>query len=160
VLFSRPAPAAGSPPPAGIRQPVPDPAFETLDGRPWRLSAQRGKILILEFWSVYCPPCREKEPRLKALQKEWTGRMDLSLVGVPVDNDLDLVRRYVKRAGINWPQLIFPKIGAVTALTEPLGIQWIETPDFWVVDAEGKLAGSFHDLDAAVKFVKRLVGEK
>lgn len=157
VLSSQPAPAGKSSPPSSIQQQLPDAAFETLDGQPWRLSQQRGKILLLEFWLVDCSPCREIEPRLKALQKEWVGQTNLVLVGVPADNDLNRVRRYVKRAGINWPQLVFSKMGAVTALTESLGIKHVGTPDFWVVDTQGKLAGSFHDLHAAVALAKRLV---
>ena len=159
ALFGQPAPAAASSSPSRIPRQLPDTAFETLDGQPWRLSAQRGKILLLEFWLVDCPPCRAVEPRLKALQKEWMGQTNLVLVGVPADDDLGRVRRYVKRAHINWPQLVFPRASAVTALAEPLGIKHIGTPDFWVVDAEGRLAGSFHDFDAAVTRARRLVGK-
>jgi len=157
TLFTQPAPAAHSPPSSSVRQQLPDTAFETLDGQPWRVSQQRGSILLLEFWSVNCPPCRALEPRLKRLHKTWAGQTNLLMVGLSTDDNLKRVRRHVKQSGMNWPQIVYPKVGAVNALAGPLGLREIATPTLWVVDGEGKLAGSFHDLDAATALAARLL---
>jgi thiol-disulfide isomerase/thioredoxin len=158
TVFSRSAVVAGAAArPSVVRQQVPDVRLGTLNGGSWQMSQQRGKVVLLDFWAVYCAPCRAMEPRLKALRREWAGRANFVIVGVPVDDDVNRVRRHVERSGMKWPQLVLPNDGAMVALVGPLGIQEMATPTLWVVDDEGRLAGSFHDLEAAVVLAKRLL---
>ncbi|HWB17381.1 MAG TPA: TlpA disulfide reductase family protein [Vicinamibacterales bacterium] len=157
TVFSRSAVVAGAARPSMVHQQVPDIRLGTLNGGSWQMSQQRGKVVLLDFWAVYCAPCRAMEPRLKALRKEWVGRANFVIVGVPVDDDVNRVRRHVERSGMNWPQLVLPDDGAMVALVGPLGVQEMATPTLWVVDGEGRLAGSFHDLEAAVVLAKRLL---
>src|SRR5713226_6071056 len=65
---------------------TPAPAFSLpdRDGKPVDLSAYRGKVVLLNFWATWCPPCRDEEPSLRKL----TGAMDpgtFQLVAVSVD---------------------------------------------------------------------------
>jgi thiol-disulfide isomerase/thioredoxin len=46
-------------------QPAPDVQFATLEGKPFRLSEARGRVVLLNFWATWCIPCREEIPILK-----------------------------------------------------------------------------------------------
>ncbi|MGA9723219.1 MAG: redoxin domain-containing protein [Candidatus Binatus sp.] len=66
------------------------PAFEVpqLDGQTFNLSAQRGKVVIVNFWATWCPPCREEMPALDAFYRRYHGQ-GLELIGVSADRPHD-----------------------------------------------------------------------
>jgi len=65
---------------------VPAPAFSLpdRDGKPVDLSAYRGKVVLLNFWATWCPPCREEEPSLRKLATAMDAG-NFQLVAVSVD---------------------------------------------------------------------------
>jgi cytochrome c biogenesis protein CcmG, thiol:disulfide interchange protein DsbE len=67
--------------------PASAPAFSlpTRDGKPLELSAYRGKVVLLNFWATWCPPCREEEPSLRKLA-ESIDPAAFALVAVSVDD--------------------------------------------------------------------------
>jgi thiol-disulfide isomerase/thioredoxin len=75
-----------------------------LDGKPHSLEAWRGKVIVLNFWATWCPPCREEIPLLIALQKQRATE-GLQVVSVAIDNET-AVRPYSRSAGINYPVLL------------------------------------------------------
>ncbi|MHB8623194.1 MAG: TlpA family protein disulfide reductase [Sulfuricaulis sp.] len=75
-----------------------------LDGKPQSLNNWRGKVIVINFWATWCPPCREEIPLLVALQKKYSSG-DLQIIGVAVDNKT-AVMLYRQSAGINYPVLI------------------------------------------------------
>ncbi len=75
-----------------------------LDGKPRQLSEWRGKIIVLNFWATWCPPCKEEIPLFIATQAEL-GASGVQVIGVAVD-DLPHVEAYQKQAGMNYPILI------------------------------------------------------
>jgi thiol-disulfide isomerase/thioredoxin len=80
------------------------PAFtvRTLDGKVFRLQAQRGHPVILDFWATWCVPCRKSLPHLDRLQERYT-REGLVVVGLSVDEDpASSVRRFGQQAGIKF----------------------------------------------------------
>src|SRR6185369_14044236 len=54
------------------------------DGKPFRLSDQKGKVVLIDFWATGCGPCRMAIPHLIELQKEYKGK-GLQVVGVSLD---------------------------------------------------------------------------
>lgn len=77
-----------------------------LDGKIWKLDDQRGKVVLVNFWATWCPPCREETPDLVRLAKEYAGK-EVSFVGIALDQGGDeQVRRFVKDQGIPYPILI------------------------------------------------------
>lgn len=56
-----------------------------LNGKTQTLSRQHGKILVLNFWATWCPPCREEIPALKKIQKKYAGE-SVEIVGIAADN--------------------------------------------------------------------------
>ena len=82
--------------------PAPDMAARTIDGRHIRLSDLRGKVVLLNFWATWCPPCRAEVPDLVRLQEKYQD--SLVIVGISEDEgDLDAVTRFVAEHRINYP---------------------------------------------------------
>jgi thiol-disulfide isomerase/thioredoxin len=55
----------------GREEIAPEFAFTTLQGSEISLAAMSGKILVMDFWATWCPPCRESVPELKALTRKY-----------------------------------------------------------------------------------------
>lgn len=59
-----------------------------LDGQAFDLSAQRGKVLVVNFWATWCPPCREEMPALDAFYRRYHGQ-GLEMIGLTSDRRHD-----------------------------------------------------------------------
>lgn len=116
------------------RNPDLAPAFSLpgLDGQPVSIEAQRGKVVLLNFWATWCKPCRAEIPDLIALQKEYAGK--LQIIGISIDDDSpEVVRDFVREKGINYPvAMATPELrnlyGGVPAL-----------PTSFIVDPQGRV---------------------
>lgn len=75
-----------------------------LDGKKHSLDEWQGKVIVLNFWATWCPPCREEIPLLVDLQKKY-GADGLQVIGVAIDNRT-AVLLYRQSAGINYPILM------------------------------------------------------
>jgi thiol-disulfide isomerase/thioredoxin len=109
------------------------------------LGELKGKVVVLDFWATYCPPCLEEIPHLVALQKQ---HKDLQIVGLHVggEEDLPKVPEFVEKLKINYT-LAFPDDALSSAL---LGGE-SAIPQTFVFNREGKLVEKFVGFDAAVK---------
>lgn len=59
-----------------------------LDGQTFDLSAQRGKVVVVNFWATWCPPCREEMPALDAFYRRYHGQ-GLEMIGLSADRARD-----------------------------------------------------------------------
>ncbi|HSY58616.1 MAG TPA: TlpA disulfide reductase family protein [Terriglobales bacterium] len=112
-----PAPAAGSASPemttmigddddvirfAKNPQPVPPFLLQDLDGNAVSTAQWQGKVVILNFWATWCPPCRDEIPLLVELAKKYKD--GLQIVGVSLDDSsADDVRQFAKAFHVNYP---------------------------------------------------------
>src|SRR5690554_3519895 len=81
---------------------APDFTLQTMDGEALTLSDLRGKVVVLNFWATWCPPCRYKIPYFIKFQEEFAD--DVVFVGVSLDqNGWDAVRPFAEELGINYP---------------------------------------------------------
>lgn len=67
---------------------LPDPSFKTLDGQSHKLSALRGKIVVVNFWATWCGPCQEELPRLNQIAASYSGK-PVSFVFISIDDPKD-----------------------------------------------------------------------
>ena len=81
---------------------APDFVLKDLRGRNVRLSSYKGKIVLLNFWATWCPPCRAEMPELVTWQREYRAR-GLQVIGVtyPPTNRTE-VHRFVRRIKTNY----------------------------------------------------------
>ncbi|MFK7986144.1 MAG: peroxiredoxin family protein [Sandaracinaceae bacterium] len=77
---------------------APDFSLEAADGTTWRLQDQRGKVVVMNFWTTTCQPCVEEMPSLVSLARMIEGRDDIELVTVSVDRDWDTARTVVPQS--------------------------------------------------------------
>ena len=73
-----------------------------LDGKPVRLADLRGKLVWLNFWATWCPPCQSETPVLRDMADRYSDR-SLEIVGIAVqETTVDDVRAYAERYGIDY----------------------------------------------------------
>ena len=91
-----------------LGQQVQAPQFELrdLDGRTVRLSDYRGKVVMINFWATWCPPCRAEMPDLVRLEREYRKR-GLQVIGItyPPEKE-DRVRRFARSLKVNYPIIL------------------------------------------------------
>jgi thiol-disulfide isomerase/thioredoxin len=75
-----------------------------VEGNKRSLHEWRGKVIVLNFWATWCPPCREEIPLFISLQKKHQAD-DLQIIGVAIDNPA-AVRVYRQSVRMNYPILI------------------------------------------------------
>jgi thiol-disulfide isomerase/thioredoxin len=81
---------------------VPALAMRDLDGRPLSSADWRGKVVIVNFWATWCPPCRAEIPDLVALQNKYRDR--LVIIGVSQDEgSVEVVKQFVAAHQMNYP---------------------------------------------------------
>ncbi|HEU4594823.1 MAG TPA: TlpA disulfide reductase family protein [Pyrinomonadaceae bacterium] len=117
----------------GQMQKAPPLALKDLRGRTHRLDDYKGKVVLLNFWATWCPPCRAEVPDLVKWQREY-GKQGLQVIGVtyPPTNLAD-VRRFLRRHKISYPVLL----GARE--TKTLFMQGETLPVTVVIDREGNV---------------------
>jgi len=113
------------------------PAFTLTDinGKSVSLSDFKGKVVILDFWATWCPPCKREIPDFIKLQKEF-GSRGLQVVGIALDEP-GKVQAYASQNGINYPVLL----GSDDIAWKYGGIQGI--PTTFIIDKTGKIVSKF-----------------
>ncbi|HWN11451.1 MAG TPA: TlpA disulfide reductase family protein [Pyrinomonadaceae bacterium] len=82
---------------------LPDLSLKDIKGRQLRLSDYRGKVVLINFWATWCPPCRAEVPYLVRLQRDYRSH-GLRVIGItsPPQTFVE-VRGFVRKAKINYP---------------------------------------------------------
>ena len=120
---------------------APDWQLKDLDGKPVKLSDFKGKVVILNFWATWCPPCRKEIPSFVSLQKHYRDK-GLVVIGVSLDEKgPGLVKTFIAKMGINYPVVM----GDQKAADAYGGIAVV--PTTFVIDRNGKIAAE-HQGDA------------
>ena len=109
--------------------------FADLDGKPRALSEWRGKVLVVNFWATWCPPCLKEIPAFVELQRRF-GEDGLQFVGVALDAR-DQVATFVRDHAVNYPVLAGEE--DVARYMQQMGNGIGALPFTLVFDAEGKV---------------------
>jgi len=87
---------------------APDFTFPTPGGNSVRLTDYRGKVVFLNIWATWCPPCREEMPSMESLYQRLRGRQ-FEILAVSIDrNGDDVVPPFVAKYGLTFPVLLDP----------------------------------------------------
>lgn len=91
---------------SGQTQKAPTLALNDLRGRAHRLEDYKGKVVLLNFWATWCPPCRVEVPDLVRWQREYGGK-GLQVIGVTYPpTSRAQVRTFVRRHKVTYPILL------------------------------------------------------
>jgi thiol-disulfide isomerase/thioredoxin len=118
------------------------------------IESLKGKVVIVDFWATWCPPCRQEIPGFIELQKKL-GDKGLVVVGLSLDDDTASVADFVKENKVNYPVFV---VGQDTSAA------WgnIEAiPTTFILDKSGKKVGQprvgFHPAEAFEKEIEPLL---
>jgi len=81
---------------------APDFALQGLDGKPVALKDLRGKVVVLNFWATWCPPCRAEMAALNQMQQDLADR-GLVVLGVNQMEAPQTVQRFMQQQGLRFP---------------------------------------------------------
>ena len=85
---------------------APDFALSTLEGGSVRMADLRGKVVLLNFWATWCPPCEAEMPDLDALHRTYGQSQGLVVLGVNLQEDAGKVAQYVRERNLGFPILL------------------------------------------------------
>jgi len=99
------------------------------------LSGWEGKVLVLNFWATWCPPCRKEMPALSAISTKYRDR-GVQFFGISIDTESN-VRSFQTQTPVSYPLLIASP--SAVQLTEALGNTVQALPFTVIVDKNGKI---------------------
>ncbi len=109
---------------------APDFTLTDLEGNSIILSEYRGKVVFINFWATWCPPCRAEMPEIEAVYQEYKDK-GVVVIGVDILEPEDVVRQFVEQGGYSWT-FVLDTTGAVS---DDYKIAAIPTSFF--IDGEG-----------------------
>ena len=110
--------------------PAPQIALANMAGGQWSLSQMRGKVVVVNFFATWCPPCRAETPALIAADKRYSPK-GVVFIGVDDREDAALVEAFVKSKGIRYP-IVLDHDGAASKTYDVRAI-----PTTYIVDRNG-----------------------
>jgi thiol-disulfide isomerase/thioredoxin len=130
VLVCAAAPGAADADAPAVGQRAPALIARQLDGATFDLAAERGEVVIVNFWATWCSPCRAEMPQLDAFYKRYRSR-GLRLLGMSVDDssDRDAVVHVMK--SFSYPAALAAD-AKVNGFGPPLAV-----PTTWIIDSTG-----------------------
>jgi thiol-disulfide isomerase/thioredoxin len=122
---------------------APELAGTTLDGKPVTLAGLRGRVVLVDFWGMWCGPCVAQLPKLKELRRQFKGQA-FDLLGVNSDEDAEKLRQFLSANQIDWTQLLDQ------STTGPISRRWRISawPASFLIDPKGVIRGVNLDFDA------------
>jgi peroxiredoxin len=138
---------------------APDFKLPSLDGgKSLSLAAYRGKVVYLDFWASWCPPCLTSLPLLEQLRKEFPADQ-FQILAVNVDQDTLKARKFIEKTGVGYPSATDPK----GRLPEKFGIETM--PTSFLIDRTGVIRYVHHgfrkgDIDPLRQKIRQLVAAK
>jgi len=110
-------------------------SFPDVKGQPQSVSQWRGKILVLNFWATWCPPCLKEIPEFMQWQQEFAAK-GVQFVGIALDEQ-QAVADYLQESPVNYPMLVAGDAGSV--LARQLGNIINAVPFTVIIDSRGQI---------------------
>jgi len=133
-----------------VKRQTADFTLQDLQGKTWHLRDLQGKVVLVNFWATWCPPCRKEMPDLQALYDTYKdqGFLVLSIS----DEELDKVSPFIAERKISYPVLLDPG----RKVNDAFVVEGI--PKSFVYDREGKMVAQSIDMRTRSQF-EQMLGE-
>ncbi len=130
-----------------VEQSLPDFTFKTLDGREFRLSELHGKVVLVNFWATWCPPCKEEMPIFEREYKRCKDK-GFEILAVNMDSSESNLQKFLKENNYS-----FPIVRPSEDLQKELKLMGF--PTSYLLDREGKIyrirLGVYRELEEDLK---------
>ncbi len=147
--------ASGSVVPLIVKFTAPDLSLDDLEGQPTSLSAYLGKVVLVNNWATWCPPCKAEMPALQAFYEAHKNQ-NFELIGIEAGKSASEVSQFVEQYGLTFPIWLDPDSKSLDAFHNQA------LPNSYVIDKNGvvRLAWSGAiSLDMLEKYVVPLLEE-
>ncbi len=112
----------------------PDFSAKDITGRAVKLSDLKGKVVLLDFWATWCPPCRVEVPNMLEIFRKFKDD-GFVLISVSLDRDLPAARKFVKDKEMDWVHIIDSE--ASREIANLYQVEYI--PSTFVIGRKGKI---------------------
>lgn len=129
--------------PSSIGKPAPEFTIQDSD-HSVTLSQLRGKIVVLNFWATWCPPCVDEMPSLVQLQKRFQDK-GVTVLGVSVDDDTNDYHKFLKDHGIDFLTVREGGTKTDTGVVSPIANKYgtLKIPETYIIDRNGIIRRKF-----------------
>lgn len=115
----------------------PDFDEKDIEGKPLSVSSYKGKVVLIDFWATWCPPCMGELPNVQKAY-ESHHKDGFEIIGISLDQDEKKLKNFLKEKNMTWQQYFDGK-GWGNKLAGKYGVQSI--PATYLLDREGKIIG-------------------
>ena len=129
----------------------PNLTFKDIHGKPFALSDYKGKVVLLDFWATWCPPCRKEIPGFIDLYNSYRSR-GFIVVGVSMDDSTSDIKKFARRFKMNYPILL----GAGRDDLEP-AFGPLPLPTAFVIARDGRICSKHDGLTPKEQFEQEIV---
>jgi thiol-disulfide isomerase/thioredoxin len=121
-----------------VGKPAPELQVTDIRGNPISLSGMKGKTVLLDFWTTWCPPCQADGPTIEKLYQKYSGK-DLVVIGISIDEDRETVEKFLNKHPHTFPVVL----SSENTLPRPYQIEVF--PTYLIIGPDGTLAAAEQD---------------
>ena len=125
--------------------------LQTLAGESVRSAELKGKVVVLDFWATWCGPCVEELPQFQATVDRWADRPEVVFLAVSVDEDEDVVRRFMKKNEYDFP------VARDGEVADDFGVSAL--PTIVLIGREGRIQYRHVGFDSEADLTRKLSDE-
>ena len=142
----------------GLAEGAKFPDFEAKDtaGKPLSIANHKGKVVLLDFWATWCPPCRAELPNVIKTYEAYHQK-GFEIIGISLDKDKEKLASFTKEKNMTWPQY-FDGLVWENKLAVKYGVNSI--PATYLLDGQGTIIGKYLQGEALDQAVAKALAKK